>query len=374
MSAGFSVVLLVESRQKHEQLVQVLSKSCRDFKLVFNVDDLIRLAHQKPINVLLFGFESIEQNEVAYFRLLKMAPEIEQHVHANLLLCNRSEIKHAFQLCRKGLFNDYYVGQPLYDPYHLLLRFRHLKTLQEGASGMAALAPNSISAVCDSLERIVQGDAQVSGINAELLQRLGDTIGQAMESLSMLIAQQLDDSGTDSRPTRELISSRSDDLVSQPIHSGVREAVNRVNAATAEMAEVAIEQRVSIGREHPNLPPRGKRVVVVEDNAQAMEALTATLHKSECETVCFSYGSDFARVVDTLSADIVMLDLTLPDMPAFHLVQKMKQSPTLSHARLFVMAQQGDREKVELVAGMGVDEVIIKPIDEQMMAFKLKHY
>lgn len=212
MSTGFSVVLLVESRQKHERLAQVLAKGCRDFTLVFNVEDLIRLAHKKSIGVLLFGLESIEQNEVAYFRLLKTDSAVEQAILSNMLLCTRAEIKHAFQLCRKGLFNDYYIAQPLYDPYHLLLRFRRLKALQDGENGMAALAPGSISAVCDSLERIAQGDAQVAGINAELLQRLGETIGQAMESLSKAIAQQLDDNGTDSKPTRELISRHSGDL------------------------------------------------------------------------------------------------------------------------------------------------------------------
>lgn len=136
MSAGFSVVLLAESPQKHEQLAQVLSRSCRDFTQVHDVEGLIRLAQEKPISVLLFGFATIEQNEVAYFRMLKMAPEVEQRIQSNMLLCARTEIKHAFQLCRKGLFNDYYIAQPLYDPYHLLLRFRQLKSLQESDQGM----------------------------------------------------------------------------------------------------------------------------------------------------------------------------------------------------------------------------------------------
>lgn len=374
MSAGFSVVLLAESPQKHEQLAQVLSRSCRDFTQVHDVEGLIRLAQEKPISVLLFGFATIEQNEVAYFRMLKMAPEVEQRIQSNMLLCARTEIKHAFQLCRKGLFNDYYIAQPLYDPYHLLLRFRQLKSLQESDQGMAAISPNSISAVCDSLERIAQGDAQVSGINAELLQQLGETIGRAMDSLGRMIEQQLGEGGSNLQATRELISRHSRELVDQPIRDDVGEAVRKVKEVTAEMSELAVEQRVLIGQDHPELAPRRKRVIVVEDNAQSMEELTAALHLNACETICFNYGTDFVRVIDTLGADIVMLDLTLPDMPAIHLVQKIKQSPTLSHAKLFVMAQQGDREKVELVMGMGVDEVIIKPIDEQMMAFKLKHY
>ncbi|MBR9885522.1 MAG: response regulator, partial [Oceanospirillales bacterium] len=204
------------------------------------------------------------------------------------------------------------------------------------------------------------------------LQRLSDTIQLAMSTLANAVEQQV--SSGQGVSASELISQHSNDLVHKPIHSHVSEAVSRVKEVTAEMADMAIDQRVSIGREYSDIPPRGKRVVIVEDNAASMQEVTAILEKNGCETFCFSYGSDFAREVDSLSADIVLLDLTLPDMPAFHLIEKIKKSPSLSNAKLFVMAQAGDREKVELVLGMGVNEVIIKPIDDQIMAFKLKHY
>ncbi|GGC10188.1 hypothetical protein GCM10011352_40790 [Marinobacterium zhoushanense] len=371
LGPGFSVVLLVESRQKREQMVEILSKSCRDFKVISNVDDLLRRAHERPISVLIFGLVSIEQSEVAYFRLLKTDPHIEQHIRSTLLLCDRNEVKHAFQLCRKGLFSDYYVAHPLYDPYHLLLRFKQLKALQDDGN-MAVMKPSSISAVCDSLEQIAHADSRISGINAEMLQRLGETITLAMEALGKAVESQI--SSGQGGTASELISQHSGDLVHRPIHSNVSEAIRRVKEVTAEAAEVAIDQRVSIGRDHPSMPPRHKRVIVVEDNAASMQELTTALEKNDCATVCFNYGSDFAREADALSADIIMLDLTLPDMPAFHLIKKIKSSASLSSAKLFVMAQPGDREKVELVLGMGVDEVIMKPIDEQMMAFKLSHY
>ncbi|MBS97936.1 MAG: hypothetical protein CMI01_04605 [Oceanospirillaceae bacterium] len=373
MNTGFSVVLLVESQQRHDQLVQVLTKSCRDFMIVHDVEALIKRLHRKPANVLLFGLSTIEQNEVAYFRLLKTDPEVEQYVGSTLLFCGKPEVKQAFQLCRKGLFNDYFIATPLYDPYHLLLRFRHLKAQQDGEAGAVPMTNNSISAVCQSLEQIAQGDSQISGINTEMLQRLGETITLAMESLGRMIEQQLGE-GSSGSETRELISRHSGELVGEPIREDVREAVAKVKQVTAEMAEIAIDQRVSISREHPGMPPRNKRVIVIEDNAQAQQEVVTALEKNECETVVYSYAGDFVRDMDSLSADIVMLDLTLPDMPAFHVIEKLKSSTSLSHARLFVMIQQGDREKVDLVMGMGVNEIIMKPIDEQMMAFKLKHY
>lgn len=373
LGSGFSAVLLVESRQKHEQIVEILSKSCRDFIVISSVEDLIRRAHSKPISVLLFGLSSIEQSEVAYFRLLKTDPHIEDCILSTLLLCDRTEAKPAFQLCRKGLFDDYFIANPLYDPYHLLLRFKNLKALQEGGKvSMDTMKPTSISAVCDSLEQIAQADSRVSGINVEMLKRLTDTINRAMEALGHAVEAQIaSDQGSSAR---DAISKHSGELVHRPIHSDISEAVRKVKEVTAEAAEMAIDQRVSIGHRYPEIPPRMKKVAVIEDNEAAMEELVLALEKNECHSICFRYGSDFAREADALSADIIMLDLTLPDMPAFHLIQKIKSSPSLSHAKLFVMAQQGDRERVELVMGMGVDEVIMKPIDEQMMAFKLSNY
>lgn len=374
MNTHFSVVLLSEAGHGHEALVPVLQRSCRDFRQLFDIDELVRLSRIKPISALLFGYPSIEQSEVAFFRLLKTDPHIEERIGATLLLCEKTEARQAFQLCRKGLFNDYFISRPLYDPYHLLLRFRQLKTLQAGEGGMATMAPASLDAVCDSLEQIAQADGRVTTINVDMLKRLSETISRAMTSLSHLVESQLAQPGEHHGSASELISQHQHELVHQPIHKDVSEAVNRVQQVMAETAELAIHQRVALGNANPALAPRPKSVVIIEDDPESARNLGKILVDNSCEAVIYRYGSEFARDIDEISADIVMLDLSLPDIPSFHLIDKIRKAPHLSRARLFVMAQGGDKDRVQIAMEMGVDEVILKPIDEQMMAFKLRQY
>lgn len=374
MAAPFSVALIVEARDHHEQLVQILSKSVREFKVFTNVDDLIKLAGGRPINVLLFGLNTIEQNEAAYFRLLKTDPTAEQNILSSILLCSKNDVKAAFQLCRKGLFNDYFVVNPLYDPYHLLLRFRALKETGSKSVPLSAANGQSLNAVCESLDQIAQLDGQVSGINLDMLQHLGQKISVAMDQLSQVIETQIKAGVISEGDAADLISQHSPELVHKPITSHVSDAVSKVKKVSQEAAETALDQRVALSNEVEGISPRNKKVIVIEDNAQAMADLVKVLEDNACAVEPFSYGVDFSKEVAHLQADIVMLDLTLPDITSFHLINLIRQAPGLSASKLFVMAQTGDSEKLQVAMDMGVDEVVMKPIDAQMMAFKLSHY
>lgn len=150
--------------------------------------------------------------------------------------------------------------------------------------------------------------------------------------------------------------------------------MSQVQQVVAETSELAIEQRVALGNANPALLPRPKSVVIVEDDAAAARNLGRILIGNACEAIIYHYGSEFARDLAKISADIIMLDLSLPDISAFHLIDRIRQSPRLARARLFVMAQEGDKDQVKVALEMGVDEVILKPIDEPMMAFKLRQY
>ena len=92
--------------------------------------------------------------------------------------------------------------------------------------------------------------------------------------------------------------------VHQPIHKDVSEAVNRVQQVMAETAELAIHQRVALGNANPALAPRPKSVVIIEDDPESARNLGKILVDNSCEAVIYRYGSEFARDIDEISADI----------------------------------------------------------------------
>lgn len=366
---GFSVVMLAESEKQREQIAQVLQRSCRDFIIVCGIDAIVRRALERPISVLIFGLSTIEKSEVAYFKILKTNPEADKNINSTLLLCKKDEIKHSFQLCRKGLFDDYFVSEPLYDPYHLIIRFRNLKSIIQD-NKTSEINSASITSICDSLEEVSRADLQIESISSDSLKRLSETITTAMKSLEEMVAN----ANSLNKCPGDVVAKESYDVIENPIISNVKDSFNEVREITRSLADLAKEQRVAISNKNESINARSKKIIVVEDNDELRENLIYLLRENNCDVKSFSYGSDFSEMAENLIADIVMLDLTLPDIPSFHIIEKIKNTSSLSGSKIFVMAQSGDNDKVELASSMGIDEVILKPIDEHILKFKLSNY
>ncbi|MFC6671800.1 response regulator [Marinobacterium aestuariivivens] len=374
MKKPFSVVMLSRDRKQHESLGRILERSCRVFHWALSVDEVVSFAKQHSISVLLLAEKSLQDSQVGYFQLIKSYPEIEQQVASTMLVCAKAESRQAYQLCRKKIFSDYFVGAPLYDPYHILLRFKFIKSLQDGAVPMDRIQANTLADVCECLDRISDAGNQVSGLNTDLLQRLTGTLNSAIAVLTEKLQQieELESSG--SQRIREVMTDFSNELVSEPVRQEVRRTTDRVDSIMSDLGEEAAAQRVSIGRAHPELGGRFKQVVLVEDNQDALNALETILINQNCDTTAYSRGTHFIRDLAEMKADVVMLDLSLPDISALHLIQRIKDSPQLQRCRIFAMAQTGEKDEIEVALQMGVDEVLMKPIDDQMLKFRINQY
>jgi CheY-like chemotaxis protein len=82
--------------------------------------------------------------------------------------------------------------------------------------------------------------------------------------------------------------------------------------------------------------PRTKRLLVVEDNDIERASIVELLHHEDIETVAVGLGKDALAAMRTGSFDCVVLDLRLPDMTGFELLDKLHAEPTLADVPVVV--------------------------------------
>jgi CheY-like chemotaxis protein/HAMP domain-containing protein/putative methionine-R-sulfoxide reductase with GAF domain len=76
--------------------------------------------------------------------------------------------------------------------------------------------------------------------------------------------------------------------------------------------------------------PRRKQLLVVEDNAAEQMSIRALLDDEDIEIVMVGSGTAALQSLRNQPADCVVLDLRLPDMSGFKVLEQMKAEPTLS--------------------------------------------
>lgn len=76
--------------------------------------------------VLVLAFNSLEKAEEYHLELQAQSALARRGLHRTLVLCTREEVRHAYDLCKLGMFDDYVLFWPLtHDTPRLLLAVRH---------------------------------------------------------------------------------------------------------------------------------------------------------------------------------------------------------------------------------------------------------
>jgi len=105
-----------------------------------------------------------------------------------------------------------------------------------------------------------------------------------------------------------------------------------------------------------------KKVLVVDDNPVSRELVREVLQSPDIEVLEASNGQEALDRITASFPDLVLLDLRMPGMGGFNVLQEIRQSPRLCSIRVIAFtahAMRGDREK-GLAAGF--DGYITKPI------------
>jgi CheY-like chemotaxis protein/signal transduction histidine kinase/HAMP domain-containing protein len=118
---------------------------------------------------------------------------------------------------------------------------------------------------------------------------------------------------------------------------------------------------------------RGRKVLVVDDDARNIFALTTVLENHEMEVLSATNGRqaiDLIQKVPDLS--VVLMDIMMPEMDGYETMREIRMQPefrTLPILALTAKAMKGDREKCLLA---GASDYIAKPVNTEQLLSLLR--
>jgi CheY-like chemotaxis protein/signal transduction histidine kinase/HAMP domain-containing protein len=113
---------------------------------------------------------------------------------------------------------------------------------------------------------------------------------------------------------------------------------------------------------------RGRKVLVVDDDARNIFALTSLLENQEMDVVSATNGRNAIDIIqNTSDLSIVLMDIMMPEMDGYETMREIRKAPefrTIPILALTAKAMKGDREKC---LDAGASDYIAKPVNTDQL-------
>ncbi len=105
---------------------------------------------------------------------------------------------------------------------------------------------------------------------------------------------------------------------------------------------------------------KGKRILLVDDDAEIIEALRYALEAKGYEILVARDGNQGLAMAEREDPDLVILDMMMPKRSGFLVLERLRRTRPVPLRIIMVTANEGSRHKA-YAEMLGVDDYIRKP-------------
>jgi DNA-binding response OmpR family regulator len=104
----------------------------------------------------------------------------------------------------------------------------------------------------------------------------------------------------------------------------------------------------------------GAKILWVEDDKFLSELVARKLANEHAELIHASNGEEAFSVLATASPDIVMLDILLPGLSGFEILERIRNNPKTKDVPIIMLSNLGQKEEIEKGKKLGATKFLIK--------------
>ena len=129
------------------------------------------------------------------------------------------------------------------------------------------------------------------------------------------------------------------------------------------LLRVAAMETEAAHSSQPGSDGSGMRVLLVDDNLDAMEMMSFLLAEMGYETCTTSDASQIEDLVARHKPQVIVLDIGLPGVDGYEVARRLKQNPAMSGIRLVAHTGYGSPEDRRRAQEAGFDAHLVKPAE-----------
>lgn len=117
-----------------------------------------------------------------------------------------------------------------------------------------------------------------------------------------------------------------------------------------------------------------KKVLIVDDEADILEAIRFKLEAEGFQCIAASDGEEGLSKAKTEKPDLVLLDVGLPKINGYKVCRLLKFDESFRKIPIIMLTARTQEKDVQIGQETGADEYVKKPFDLELLASLVKRY
>ena len=110
--------------------------------------------------------------------------------------------------------------------------------------------------------------------------------------------------------------------------------------------------------QHNNMT--NKKILIIEDEITLLEAIERKLKIEGFQTITAMDGKEGMRKIETEKPDLILLDIMMPVMDGFEVLEEMKRKEYLPKIPVIIISNSGQPVEIEKALSLGVRDYLVK--------------
>jgi len=115
------------------------------------------------------------------------------------------------------------------------------------------------------------------------------------------------------------------------------------------------------------------KILIVEDDPDVAEMLTAYFRSQEYEVFAVNWGEDGVRSALQVNPDLAILDIRLPDIDGYEVARRLRTDRRTANIPIIFLTEKRDRADRLQGLELGADDYITKPFDIQELRLRVRN-
>lgn len=337
---GARVLVSTDNLDDSKQILQQLEAEFQHVRASTNLAMALRDFEEFRPDVLVLAFDTLDKAQRYYLGLYRLGQMLIPH--RTVILCDKSEVRAVFDLCKKEYFSDYVLYWPqVHDGLRLAMSvwnaFRETRIQRSDTPRNPPLLKRACEGGAAELVDAEQQDRQQT---AGVLETAEQAAHEAADSTNQ--AHQASD----------------------------------IDVDAFDIALRKLEDKWELGRASKNAPNRNFStarpvVMIVDDDIVARTLIGRMLDPQtyEVRTAC-----DAIEALSQLRQgrpDVVLMDVQMPGLDGLGAAQRMKRSKYLADIPVIMMTGDARREVLDSSIAAGAEGFMVKPVTRASLNVRL---